>query len=107
MKPLISSDNFFNLDSVAFFLFIIDGKIDGRFLFAGEPSIRFIIDSDQGQWFRASVEKLDSLLELLEYHLDPKKLPGNVTEVEYNFDINSVRWGSNTVISNGKKFQNY
>ena len=40
------------------------------------------------------------------YHLDPKKLPGNVTEVEYNFDINSVRWGINTVISNGKKFQN-
>ena len=84
-----------------------DGKaIKINLSFAGEPSIRFIIDSDQGQWFRASVEKLDSLLELLEYHLDPKKLPGNVTEVEYNFDINSVRWGINTVISNGKKFQN-
>ena len=40
-----------------------DGKaIKINLSFAGEPSIRFIIDSDQGQWFRASVEKLDSLL---------------------------------------------
>ena len=84
-----------------------DGKaIKIDLSFAGEPSIRFIIDADEGQWFRASVEKIDFLLELLEYHLDPKKLPDNVTEVEYNFDIDAVRWRMNTVISNGKKFQN-
>ncbi len=84
-----------------------DGKaIKIDLSFAGEPSIRFIIDADEGQWFRASVEKIDFLLELLEYHLDPKKLPNNVTEVEYNFDIDAVRWRMNTVISNGKKFQN-
>ena len=84
-----------------------DGKaIKINLSFAGDPTIRFIIDADQGQWFRASVEKIDFLLELLQYHLDPKKLPDNVTEVEYNFDIDAVRWRMNTVISKGKKFQN-
>ena len=84
-----------------------DGKaIKIDLSFAGEPSIRFIIDTDEGQWFRTSVEKIDFLLELLQYHLDPKKLPDNVTEVEYHFDIDAVRWRMNTVISNGKKFQN-
>ena len=84
-----------------------DGKaIKIDLSFAGDPSIRFIIDANEGQWFRVSVEKIDFILELLQYHLDPKKLPDNVTEIEYNFDIDAVRWRMNTVISNGKKFQN-
>ena len=84
-----------------------DGKaIKINLSFAGDPTIRFIIDADQGQWFRASVEKIDFLLELIQYHLDPKKLPGNVTEVEYNFDIDAVRWRMNTLISNERKFRN-
>ena len=84
-----------------------DGKaIKINLSFAGDPTIRFIIDADQGQWFRASVEKIDFLLELIQYHLDPKKLPDNVTEVEYNFDIDAVRWRINTLISNERKFRN-
>ena len=84
-----------------------DGKaIKINLSFAGDPTIRFIIDADQGQWFRASVEKIDFLLELIQYHLDPKKLPDNVTEVEYNFDIDAVRWRMNTLISNERKFRN-
>ena len=82
-----------------------DGKaIKINLSFAGEPIIRFIVDSDEGQWFRTSVEKVDFVLELLQYHLDPKKLPENVTEVVYNFDVNTVRWRMVTVLSNGKKF---
>jgi len=84
-----------------------DGKaIKINLSFAGEPLIRFIVNADKGQWFRTSVEKIDFVLELLQYHLDPKKLPENVTEVVYNFDIDAVRWKINTVISNGKKFVN-
>ena len=84
-----------------------DGKaIKINLSFAGEPLIRFIVDSDEGQWFRTSVEKIDFVLELLQYHLDPKKLPENVTEVIYNFDINAVRWRMTTVVSDGKEFLN-
>ena len=77
-----------------------------NFSFAGEPLIRLIVDSDEGQWFRTSVEKIDFVLELLQYHLDPKKLPENVTEIIYNFDINAVRWRMTTVVSDGKEFLN-
>lgn len=84
-----------------------DGKaIQINLSFAGEPLIRFMVNTDKGQWFRESVEKIDFVLELLQYHLDPKKLPENVTEVVYNFDIDAVRWRINTVVSNGKKFVN-
>ncbi len=84
-----------------------DGKaIKINLSFAGDPLIRFIVDSDEGQWFRTSVEKIDFVLELLQYHLDPKKLPENVTEVIYNFDINAVKWRMTTVVSDGKEFLN-
>ena len=84
-----------------------DGKaIKINLSFAGDPLIRFIVDSDEGQWFRTSVEKIDFVLELLPYHLDPKKLPENVTEVVYSFDINAVRWSMMTVVSNGKELLN-
>ena len=84
-----------------------DGKaIKINLSFAGEPLIRFIVDSDEGQWFRTSVEKIDFVLELLQYHLEPKKLPENVTEVVYSFDINTVRWRMMTVVSNEKEFLN-
>ena len=84
-----------------------DGKaIKINLSFAGDPLIRFIVDSDEGQWFRTSVEKIDFVLELLQYQLDPKKLPENVTEVIYNFDINAVKWRMTTVVSDGKEFLN-
>ena len=84
-----------------------DGKaIKINLSFAGDPLIRFIVDSDEGQWFRTSVEKIDFVLELLQYHLDPKKLPENVREVIYNFDINAVKWRMTTVVSDGKEFLN-
>jgi len=77
-------------------------KIDVSF--TGTPKIRFIIDSEDSQWFNNAVEKIDFVLELLPYHLDPEKLPNNVTEVIYQFDSDSVRWRLNTVIVKDKKY---
>jgi len=72
--------------------------------FAGNPNIRFVIDLDDPRWFNNAVEKIDFVLELLPYHLDPEKLPRNVTEVIYNFDIETARWRLNTAFVNEKKF---
>ena len=72
--------------------------------FTGNPNIRFIIDLDDRHWFNNAVEKIDFVLELLPYHLDPEKLPRNVTEVIYNFDIETSRWRINTALVNEKKF---
>ena len=44
------------------------------------------------QWFNNAVEKMDFVIELLPQHLDPKKLPTGVREINYKFDVESVRW---------------
>ncbi len=72
--------------------------------FTGNPKIRFIVDSEDSQWFNHAVEKIDFVLELLPYHLDPEKIPIDVTEVIYQFDPNAARWILNTVEVKDKKF---
>ena len=72
--------------------------------FSGNPQIRFIVDSEDYNWFINSVEKIDFVLELLPYHLDPEKMPRGVTEVIYKFDSEAARWRLNTAFVNDKKF---
>ena len=72
--------------------------------FTGNPKIQFIIDSQDSQWFNNAVEKIDFVLELLPYHLDPEKLPKDVSEVIYQFDPEAARWRLNTAFVKDKKF---
>jgi hypothetical protein len=64
--------------------------------FVGNPSIKFTIDLEDRNLFDAAVEKIDFVLELLPYHLDPRKIPRNITEVQYYFDYRTGRWGINS-----------
>lgn len=41
--------------------------------FSGNPKIIFVIDIEDRQKFNNAIEKIDSVLELLPYHLDPQK----------------------------------
>ncbi len=72
--------------------------------FTGNPKIRFIVDSEDSHWFNYAVDKIDFVLELLPYHLDPEKLPNDVTEVIYQFDSDAARWRLNTAIVKDKKY---
>ena len=74
--------------------------------FAGEPDITFVIQSDQSQWFKMEVEKIDFVVELLPYHLDKDKIPKNVKSIIYNFDQEAARWKIRTAFADGKKFMN-
>lgn len=60
--------------------------------FTGKPTIKFTIDLDDRRSFDNAVDKIDFILELLPYHLDPKKLPTEITEVSYEFDELSGKW---------------
>ena len=60
--------------------------------FAGEPSIRFVADSADRQIFDNAIEKIDFVLELLPYHLDPANLPEGTAEVTYRFDGKARKW---------------
>lgn len=72
--------------------------------FSGNPRIIFSVDSMDRQWFNNAVEKIDFVLELLPYHLDPKKLPSRISEIMYKFDSKSFRWRLNTASSENKKY---
>jgi len=84
-----------------------DGKaLRIELTFSGEPNIKFVIESDQSQWFKMEVEKIDFVVELLPYHLNEEKLPMGVNSVIYNFDQDAARWRLNTVFTDEKKFVN-
>jgi len=72
--------------------------------FSGNPRIIFTIDSEDRHWFNNAVEKIDFVLELLPYHLNPEKLPSGISEILYTFDPKSARWRLNTTSSENKKY---
>ena len=74
--------------------------------FSGKPKIKFLVELDEGQWFRTAVEKIDFVVELLPYHLNPEKLPTDTTEIIYKFDKDSARWKMNYAMTNKHTFVN-
>ena len=84
-----------------------DGKaIKIELSFCGKPKIKFLVELDEGQWFRTAVEKIDFVVELLPYHLNPEKLPTDTTEIIYKFDKDSARWKMNYAMTNKHTFVN-
>ena len=75
-----------------------------NFNFSGKPKIVFSVDTADRQWFNNAVEKIDSVLELLPYHLNPEKLPSEISEIIYKFDSKSIRWRLNAASSENKKY---
>ena len=61
-------------------------------IFAGNPNVRFLTDSDENHDFNSAIEKIDFVVELLPYHLKDNNMPDNPTEVLYKYDIGSGKW---------------
>jgi len=76
-----------------------------RINFSGNPRIVFAIDIEDRQWFDNAIEKIDFVLELLPYHLDPAKTPSEITEIVYKFDSESIRWRLGAAASKNNKFE--
>ena len=72
--------------------------------FDGNPRIVFSVDIEDKQWFDNAIEKIDFVLELLPHHLDPQKIPPEITEIIYKFDSKSIRWRLNSASSKNKRF---
>ena len=73
-------------------------------IFAGNPNVRFVTDSDENHDFNSAIEKIDFVVELLPYHLKDNNIPENPTEVLYKYDIESGKWTLDSVLANKKKF---
>ncbi len=72
--------------------------------FSGNPKIVFTIDIEDKQWFDNALEKIDFVLELLPYHLDPEKIPTGIVQITYKFDSESIRWRLEKAASNDKRY---
>lgn len=72
--------------------------------FSGNPKIVFSVDVEDKQWFDNAIEKIDFVLELLPHHLDPQKLPSEISEIIYKFDSDSIRWRLNSASSENRKY---
>jgi len=73
-------------------------------VFSVIQKFNLLYDLEDSQWFNNAVEKIDFVLELLPYHLDPEKLPKDVSEVIYQFDPEAARWRLKTAFVKDKKF---
>ena len=71
--------------------------------FSGNPKIVFKIEIEDRQWFDNALEKIDFVLELLPYHLDPEKIPSDISEIIYKFDSESIRWRLDSAASSKNK----
>lgn len=70
--------------------------------FSGRQNISFTVDSEENHWFNNALEKIDSVLEILPYHLDPEKMPTDVTDIIYKFDSKVARWRLDTASSSSQ-----
>ena len=66
-------------------------------IFAGNPNVRFLTDSDENHDFNSAIEKIDFVVELLPYHLKDNNMPDSLTEVLYKYDIGSGKWKLDSV----------
>ena len=60
--------------------------------FKGKPDVTFLIDLDDRHSFDTAIDKIDFVLELLPYHLDPNKLPKGIKKISYQFNELNGKW---------------
>lgn len=73
--------------------------------FHGNPDIQFVLEIEDKTWYDNAIEKMDFVLELLPYHLDPEKIPEATDSITYHFDPKAVRWRLGSALSGNKKYE--
>jgi hypothetical protein len=58
------------------------------------------VDLQENTWFNTAIDKIDFVLELLPFQLDPRKIPKNISDVIYEFDEMTGKWNLSTSDSN-------
>ena len=66
-------------------------------------NVRFVTDLSENHNFNSAIEKIDSVVELLPYHLNDSNFSSVLSEVVYKYDIESGRWGLNEALVGQKK----
>ena len=74
--------------------------------FTVQPAIKFVLDTREGYLYNNAVEKIETVLELLKYHIDSAKIPTGITHGIYKFDSEKSRWILHTIHTESKEFTN-
>ena len=69
-----------------------DNAIIVSIRFEGIPTVEFVLDATDRQWYNNALEKIDFVLELIPYHMETSAKYGNVSKMVYRFDENKKRW---------------
>ena len=82
------------------------GKKGVRFVihFTGTPALSFTIGMHDENLFGFALEKLEILNELISLQTDSKRLPRDVSEVHYEFDIGGTKWHPKLALGNGTRY---
>lgn len=72
--------------------------------FSGRPGIIFTVDLEERRLFDTAIDKIDFVLELLPYHLDPQKMPKEITHISYYFDEINSRWNIDSGVAGNDKY---
>ena len=62
-----------------------------------------MLEPGENHNFNSAIEKIDSVVELLPYHLNNTNIPNDLSEAVYKYDIESGRWRLNSVLVGQKK----
>ncbi len=72
--------------------------------FAGEPTIRFIVDAQDRDWYNNAVEKMDFMTELIQHHLAEGEIPKGAESVTYRYDEKTKKWSIQEAVADGCEF---
>jgi hypothetical protein len=72
--------------------------------FTGTPALSFTIGMHDENLFGYALEKLEILNELISLQTDSKRLPRDVSEVHYEFDIGGTKWHPKLALGNGTRY---
>lgn len=60
--------------------------------FSGKPIVAFSFDTDDDRTFGKALDTIEYLMDVILFQIDAKRLPSEVYEVSYGFDVENLRW---------------
>ncbi len=68
--------------------------------FGKNPTISFTISTDNNRMFGKALDTIEYLMDVILFQIDAKRLPADVSEVQYEFDENEYKWYPGKAIGN-------
>ena len=72
--------------------------------FAGAPTVRFVIDAQDRNWYNNAIEKIDFMTDLIQHHLVEDNIPKGLEIVTYRYNEKTKKWSIQEAVANGIEF---